>query len=254
MSKFTDILTISLLLAAAPATTLVAQEKSRDELKYEINSIKKDPLYIYAESTTENRDDAMDMAIEALEGKARMWVKLQREVRQLPANLEIADIDDVCGRIEMPRGNMNRAFVYIKKDDIFRTGGSRTEARNQQAEEARRNVAPATAEPFGTPKQPAAQPAPAPAVHPAIARLLTLKKYDEVVPMLDGLKAEGLVASYARYAQLGNPNDYVLIIYNRQAQIEAILSTGASRTNLATGAPDGVDNYKGRGAIGVKLQ
>ena len=83
--------------------------------------------------------------------------------------------------------------------------------------------------------------------------MLNLKLYDEVKPCLDAMKSEGNVLEYARYAKLSQPENYVLIIYNQQGEVEAILSDGAERVNLKTNLPDGVSNYSGRGAIGVKF-
>jgi hypothetical protein len=45
----------------------------------------------------------------------------------------------------------------------------------------------------------------------------------------------------------------VLVIYNRNGDIEAVLSEGSQRTNLATGQIDNISNYKERGAIGVMI-
>lgn len=90
--------------------------------------------------------------------------------------------------------------------------------------------------------------------HPEhIQRLLALKLYDEVKPCLDAMKSEGKVLEYARYAKLAQPEDYVLIIYNQQGEVEAILSEGTERVNFRTNVSDGVSNYRGRGAIGVKF-
>ena len=70
---------------------------------------------------------------------------------------------------------------------------------------------------------------------------------------MDAMKIEGKVLEYARYAKLSQPEDYVLIIYNQQGEVEAILSEGTERVNFRTNVSDGVANYRGRGAIGVKF-
>ena len=80
-----------------------------------------------------------------------------------------------------------------------------------------------------------------------------VRKYEELPPCVESLKKEGLIKEYNRYASLSNPDEYVLIIYNRKGEIEAILGEGPERINMRTLQTDGVANYKGRGAIGVKL-
>ena len=70
---------------------------------------------------------------------------------------------------------------------------------------------------------------------------------------LQQMKAEGKLESYARYAQLDNPEACYLAIYNKEGKVLAILSPGSDRRNVATGRPDGVKNYSGCGAIGFMV-
>ena len=65
---------------------------------------------------------------------------------------------------------------------------------------------------------------------------------------------EGRIGDYAKYQDLGDASRYVLIVYNKEGDIEAILSEGTERTNLKTHQADSVTNYKGRGAIGVIIK
>ena len=216
-----------------------------EDQKKEINKIKKSSLYLYAETTMPDKEEAMATAIDILQREAQKWVNEKRKKKETDADwdLVMTNVTQSYNQIELPRGNMYRAFAYVKKSDILTTKNVIVSDLENPAPEEE------TAE-EATAESPKAQPAELPE---AVKRLLALEKYEELPPCVDALKEEGLITEYNRYASLPNPDDYVLIIYNRTGEIEAILSEGPERTNMRTGRTDGVANYKGRGAIGVKL-
>lgn len=230
---------LMLLLILQTLTGSYAQQT--EEQKKEINKIKKSSLYLYAETTMPDKEEAMMTAIDMLKDEAQRWVSEKKKKQETDVDWEVVmtNVTQSYNKIELPRGNMYRAFAYVKKSDII-TGKnvivSDVEMPDSEVEEITEDPA----------SQPAEQPE-------AIKRLLALKMYDEVPACVETLKKEGLITEYNRYASLSNPDDYVLIIYNRAGEVEAILSEGAERINMRTLQADGVANYKGRGAIGVKL-
>lgn len=233
-----------ILLFLLPAIMGSYAQQTEDQKK-EINKIKKSSLYLYAETTMPDKEEAMATAIDILQREAQKWVNEKRKKKETDADwdLVMTNVTQSYNQIELPRGNMYRAFAYVKKSDILTTKNvivSDLENPAPEEETAEEAIA----------ESPKAQPAELPE---AIKRLLALEKYEELPPCVDALKEEGLITEYNRYASLPNPDDYVLIIYNRAGEIEAILSEGPERTNMRTGRTDGVANYKGRGAIGVKL-
>lgn len=230
---------LMLLLILQTLTGSYAQQT--EEQKKEINKIKKSSLYLYAETTMPDKEEAMMTAIDMLKDEAQRWVSEKKKKQETDVDWEvvITNVTQSYNKIELPRGNMYRAFAYVKKSDVI-TGKnvivSDVKMPESEVEEIKEAPDP----------QPAEQPE-------AIKRLLALKMYDEVPACVETLKKEGLITEYNRYASLPNPDDYVLIIYNRAGEVEAILSEGAERINMRTLQADGVANYKGRGAIGVKL-
>lgn len=230
---------LMLLLILQTLTGSYAQQT--EEQKKEINKIKKSSLYLYAETTMPDKEEAMMTAIDMLKDEAQRWVSEKKKKQETDVDWEMVmtNVTQSYNKIELPRGNMYRAFAYVKKSDVI-TGKnvivSDVKMPESEVEEIKEAPAP----------QPAEQPE-------AIKRLLALKMYDEVPACVETLKKEGLITEYNRYASLPNPDDYVLIIYNRAGEVEAILSEGAERINMRTLQADGVANYKGRGAIGVKL-
>lgn len=230
---------LMLLLVLQTLTGSYAQQT--EEQKKEINKIKKNSLYLYAETTMPDKEEAMMTAIDMLKDEAQRWVSEKKKKQETDVDWEVVmtNVTQSYNKIELPRGNMYRAFAYVKKSDVI-TGKnvivSDVKMPESEVEEIKEAPDP----------QPAEQPE-------AIKRLLALKMYDEVPACVETLKKEGLITEYNRYASLPNPDDYVLIIYNRAGEVEAILSEGAERINMRTLQADGVANYKGRGAIGVKL-
>lgn len=215
-----------------------------DELKKEINKIKKSSQYLYAETTMNEPEEALSTALEILMKDAQKWVAENKKLNDQDVDLVLTNLSQRYEKVELPRGGMFRAFVYVKKSDIFLAhntivtdgpqiafGETEVEVLPKKTIEQKQRNYPE-----------------------AIQQLLGLRNYEEVPPCLESLQKAGQITDYKRYASLQNPDRYVLIIYNRQAEVEAILSEGPDRINYRTGEPDGVANYKGRGAIGVQLR
>lgn len=219
-----------LLLIAIPG---IANAQQTEELKKEINKIKRSSLYLYAETTMPDKEEALATAIDILQNEVQQWVNEKKKKKEIDDNVILTNIEQSYCNVELPRGNMFRAFAYVKKSDIVI-------ARNTIVTQV------AETQPSETKTQQANLP-------PVIRELLNLKKYEEVPPCLEKLKKNGMITEYKRYAELEQVDEYVLVIYNRQSEVEAVLSEGPQRINLRNQQPDGVQNYKGRGAIGVKL-
>jgi len=213
-----------------------------DSKKNEISKIKKSSLYLYAETTMSDKEEAMETALQSLQMEVQNWVAEKKKRKEVASDLILTNIEQFTEALELPRGNMYRAFVYVKKSDVLvskNTMITDMPSTSEDSKELRSSYEIISASKVEQPEH--------------IQRLLALKRYDEVKPCLDAMKSEGKVLEYARYAKLSRPEDYVLIIYNQQAEVEAVLSDGTDRINLRTNLPDGVANYSGRGAIGVKF-
>lgn len=259
------------MVAVMPASAQQANEAE----KKKINSIKKSDQYIYSEMTTTDQQTAIDLAEEGLDVEINRWVANQKKFRN--ATQYVArNTSSSWERITLPRGNMYRAFVYVKKSDILPADNVRTGKNPQTAKvdnitfnspggtvEATKAPQPQT-----MPQQPAtnaSQELQSKAdVMPkavedvnyqrVINRLKALSQSSEVGPVVKQLKENGLVSDYGTYKKLADPSEYILIVYNKEGQIEALLSDGINRKNLKNGRSDSVDNYKGRGALGIKVK
>ena len=213
-----------------------------DDKKKDITKIKKSPLYLYQEATMSDKEEAMETALQLLQSEVQRWVAEKKKRKEAASDLIITNVEQITEALELPRGDMYRAFVYVKKSDVLVSKNTMVADMPSILEKS---------ENFRSSNEIMSGPK---IEHPEhILRLLDLRLYDEVKPCLDAMKSAGKVLEYARYAKLSQPENYVLIIYNQQGEVEAILSDGAERVNLKTNLPDGVSNYSGRGAIGVKF-
>lgn len=233
----TLLLALSLLLAS----NVAAQQNS--ELKKEINNIKKNSQYIYAEATLPSKSDALDSAMESLQGQINSWAQKQGDGKTA------ANVESIAKKIELPRGNMSRAFVYAKKEDISAGASIGTNKPKNQ------NIAETTAATYTSTKKEVDTPA----IPKAIERMLHITEYDAMANCIKQLKAEGKIERFARYTdEVKNIESYALVVYNSNGKIDAILSPGYQRTNYRTGMPDSLDNYRGgnikRGALIIKLK
>lgn len=230
---------IVFLTASFFCNTYVSAQNT-DEIKKEINKIKKDSKYIYAESTANSEEEARLFAEEVLYDEINQWAASQKKMRDKP-NLIVNNKKEMWTSLSMPRGsNMFRYFIYVKKSDIIATDNTTmlaNESMEQADEKDHGNRSDARMSD----------------VPDVVKEILSYKKYEEMASKIMEMKNSGRIKNYARYASLSNPDVCYLAIYNRQGQVMAILTPGKDRINVETGKPDGVKNYSGCGAIGFEL-
>ncbi len=236
---------LALLLAMAVTTSA----QSVDEQKKKINSIKKSKAYLYAEITTNDRQSALDLSEDMLNQEINKYVADQKKLRK-SANIILRNRQEVMETISLPRGNMFRAFKYVKKSDIIAADNVDVRT-NTPVIDNQGNTTTVTKTVAST--VPTVQPAVSAKRMETISRLLSVQKFTELPKVLKELKQEGRIGQYAKMKDLSDPEKNVLLIYNREGNIEAVLSEGAQRTNLRTNQPDSEKNYPGRGAFGVTV-
>ena len=208
------------------AFSVSAMAQTIEQQKKEINMVKKNfSQYIYVEVVDSLPDAALTKARHYLKDEIEQYAQEQKRLRGV-ADVVALNVKEQT--ITMPRGDKFRAFVYVKKNDIV---GSQT---------------PTIVAPQSTVQQLPASPR-----IQTLSQLLQLTRFDELQKNLSELKQQGRIGHYDKYKNLTAPERYLLIIYNKQGEIEAVLSEGTQRTNLSTKQSDDIANYKGRGAIGV---
>ncbi len=213
----------------------VAYAQDYEQIKKQINSIKKSSQYIYGETTADSEEEARDIAESILYQEINAWVAKKKS--NVGGNIVVNNKKELQTTFSMPRGNMYRCFIYVKKSDIIPTESVDVIEATSPVE-AEKVVH--TIEPVNCPE--------------AVNVLLPYKDYYNMVEKVKQLKEEGKITHYARYGSLEKPEIYYLAIYNKQGQVVAYLTPGTTRTNIKTGQPDKVENYSGCGAIGFSVK
>ena len=243
MKKHISLFLTFILMACLSA----GAQENQAELKSKVNEIKKSPDYIYAETTRETAEEAKSAAEEQLYNNINMWVAQEKKLRgakQVIVAQAKADYEEY----QLQRGNLVRAFLYVKKSDIIAADNVRVlDVNPLKEDEAKEDEA----------QQPAADPQPAtPAVEisPLVKELAGIATIQAFGTRIKELKAQGMVGVYGKYKELSDPDNCLLVVYNRQGTIEAVLTAGAQRYNAATALPDAIANYPGCAAIGFTLK
>ena len=225
----------TIVLCCMMVFALASFSQSVEEQKRKINAIKKSNSYIYAEATLVSEQEALDLAQELLYQRVNEYIANKKKFKDAKETV-IINQNYASEQIKLPRGNMYRAFMFVKKSDIIPTENAivgRVETKEDE---------PSTVEFIQDNTE------------DVITTIRNLRTLEEMRSELSRLKQEEKIASYAKYSELASPENFILIIYNKQGLVKAVLSEGKQRTNLNTNQPDSISNYKGTGAVGVKLK
>lgn len=228
-------------LSAVALFSSVSAQTSVEDQKKEINKIKKSSSYIYAEATLADRQAAIDLAKDILYQNVNEWVSKQKKFAGsnsvVTVNTNYA-VDDMT----LPRGNMYRAFMYVKKSDII-PASNVTVTETPEMQVAADGKPSSKVEVIAGDTESSA----------VVSELLKAENTGQLSAVLKQLKQQGKVSDYNKLSALSQPEGYFMVIFTREGNIEAVLSDGADRVNMKTGQADKIANYKGCGAIGVKI-
>lgn len=224
---------ILMILVCCMASLVNAAAQNTAEIKKNINDIKKSDSYIYAEATASSKEEAKEIAEEILYEEINEWAASKRKFKE-KTNVVLSKKNSYWSSYDLPRGNMFRSFIYVKKSDIMALDDSEVvDGLSKDMIDLKSSVTMSLPE--------------------VVLQVSHCKTYDKLIETLKKQKEEGKVKFFARYASLSNPDDFYLAIYDRSGAVVAVLTDGAQRINVETGKSDGVVNYKGCGAIGFSL-
>jgi len=230
----------------------IAQTAS--EVAKNINKVKRDTMYIYAEATMKDINEAYDGARALLEMKVGDWVRAQHPSEGIEVCIVKAKEHFI--QLETRRGDLYRAFVYVRKNDILPVA--------DKSEVTVFEVAPVT-----QPNQPKVTPAiiiteeVPKEVEKARALELTseekqmkkIRSFYDIEPYIKGLKGKAVLKAYGKYATMPESEDCHLFVYDKQGNISALLrKVGDTQYNLNSLKEDNIKNYKNCGAIWFQLK
>ena len=113
MKKHISLFLTFILMACLSA----GAQENQAELKSKVNEIKKSPDYIYAETTRETAEEAKSAAEEQLYNNINIWVAQEKKLRGAKQVI-VAEAKADYEEYQLQRGNLVRAFLYVKKSEI----------------------------------------------------------------------------------------------------------------------------------------
>lgn len=216
-----------------------------------MNSIKRNPLYLYAEATMETAADAFDVANDLLLIQIKEYAESKKSFRD--KDILIRDIQGQRDSLQIRRGDMVKVFLYVKKSNILNvdnvtlvdnTSSSTVKKDNGNEVSVENNIQPVT---------PARQNAAAgdPSLKLEVAwqqevvdKLLSAASYSEARSILTRLKAEFKIKKTGPMDSCRNPADVFLLIGKDSAVVTVLGPGNADRTDFRSLGKTS-DNYNG---------
>ena len=253
---------ITLLLFSVSFNTSHAQvEEPSAQNADEINSIKLSGECVFAESTMEDWKDAYNNAKLLLALEIELWLKEEKQ-DTISHGCIVKSMEHIC-EIKSRRGELFRVFLYVKKSDIF----SFTENDKVMMLPLDDNNTPIV-------KLDHQQEKPVifsdtfmqDVIHDRVLHItsykpsaeeleiLSVTKFDDIKPFIQGLKTQGILVDYGKYATLPVSGDCYLFIYNRDGDLPGYLHRkNGVFTNIRTGLVELINDYKNFGAIWFQI-
>lgn len=267
MRRFTFILFVYMCWTIAA----ISQDLSTQEAIKNINKIKMDTDYLYAESTTKNWEEASDNAKAILSVMISEWA-MKNAACSKDVELCVANSKAHILAIKTRRGELYRSFVYVKKSDIMPVSNGQNLIVVKVEKEPEKTVisAPviediettnednnssdglATVVDLNTPDS---ELAPIATLSKEEQKMKQIRSLDQAEPFVKRLQNENKLKNYGKYKTMPENEKCYLLVYNRQGAIVALLrKEGKNFFNLDAHQSDDISNYEGCGAIWIQLK
>jgi hypothetical protein len=219
----------------------------------EINAIKKSKHYVYAMAVSaQSKEDAELRAKDLLLLEVEQWLKDEKKEGYAGY---VVKVKNNTSQIETQRGKLYRVFAYVAKKDVLPYNeGEEIEtvwkdSIKDSVQAAPQNDAPAV-EPEA--EQPEVQSV---TLTAAEKRMLEIMKFSELNSYLAELKTGGNLVDCGKYVTMPKDSDMYIFVYDKQGDIRVkIKKSGARAINMSTLQEDDVTNYKGCGAIWIRIK
>ena len=242
-----------IIFIVAVITALYAEAQSSAS---EINAIKRDSAYITADGTKVKRDDAINEAKEKLELLVSDWVT--KTYSGTNVNACLAKTKEHCSLIETTRGNLIRAFVYVRKSDIkpiplssdvivVKVSPKKDAVSTNQSDKMHQDLV------SGNHNQPVIQGI---TLSSDENQMKEINSFYDIEPYIRRLKANNRLNGYGKYATMPTDSSCHIFVYDKNAKVVAVLRKTSSEfyLNLNTLVDDNIKNYKNCGAIWFQIK
>lgn len=262
-----------LLTGLFMTVTALAQESPSKQ----INQIKRNSSYLYAEATMETPEEALSMARELLFQQVKEYVRTKKKLSKAD-NVMVKDVNAKCETLSMMRGMMHRMFVYVKKNDIesFNNATTIDNSTNETKVVVEQTLPPIPAPEKPKPTKPVKE---EPVIQfddteettivppttatsnlaawqqQAINDLLKCNNVNEVKAKFNRLKAEYKLKKYGTPDKCTSPADVFWILFNEDGSVNTVLGPGNNdRVNFRNMQSTSLDKFKGMTALWFKLE
>ncbi len=234
-------------------------QSTPEEAKKHINKIKKSQMYLSAEATLSEKEEALKTANELLVDEINSWVKTKRNSDKIQ-QIVLQDISSCSEAINMKRGTNFRVFVYVKKSDIVLIKGEGQLILNDNEKGSELQALSEITEPMRIEKPSPQKPQSTVErivgnnKETSLKRITSIKTMGEMKQVFGELKADDAI-TYGSYPSDGLPEHYYLLFYNRAGDIKSILSVeGENILDIATQQPTKLSTFSGHGAYWFQLK
>jgi len=239
---------ILLIILSVFSFVTISNAQTATEVTKSINKVKRDTLYIYAESTNKDLKEAYNNARTILEMQVGEWVRKQHPSESIEVCIVKAKENFI--QLDTRRGELYRAFVYVKKSDIMAVS-NKSEVKvievspTNQSNQVKAEPAIIISEESAVKKE-----TPVIELTSEEKQMIQIRSFYDVEPFIKRLKSNNCLKAYGKYATMPSNEDCHLFVYDKQGNISALLrKSGATQYNLNTLKEDNVKNYKNCGAI-----
>ena len=190
-----------------------------------INALKRDTAFIYAEVTMNNLNEAKKGAYALFDIKIAEWAKIKYAESCLGECIEKAR--RCRHEMETQRGrDYYRVFVYVNKKDIVVECSQETVLKDYRY-----------------------------VLNEEELEMITIDIFYKVEPYIKKLRNSEKLEGYGKYKTMPKDEPCYLFIYNKEGDIVAVLKKSNDNTiNLKTREQDIINNYKNCGAIWFQLK
>lgn len=234
--KYFTVWTVLLL-----GTPVLAQDVANIDSLSNINVIKRDTSYIYAESTRLDAVEAQSDAKAILELKLQDWLRGKHSEEAVQSL--VSDSKDQWFSLLTKRGKYSRVFVYVAKHDVLPGWKKPMDVLQDSSSVSEKPAVDSedvlTSEFTKEEKV-----------------MATIISFSEIEPYVKGLKEESKLRAYGKYASLPEDDACHIFVYDRDGVVVAVIRQTADgrHYNLRTKNNDNVRNYKNCGAIWLQLK
>ena len=226
----------------------------------EINAIKRNKSYIYAEATLATEKEASDLAQELLVKYIEDYLEEDSLKKSYP-NYVVKDIVGKREKLSMKRGEMIRVFLYVNKEDIIPAKNLMTLQKEESKQRPEKNLqkkSMATRKENNTKTEPPSEMSKSttttsnqPSVVTELLKALTAK---DALATLDRLKSEYKVKRYGSYEECKNISTAYWLILSDNNKVCAILGKGQDeRIDYVTNTYSSLKAYSGKSAVWFTL-